>query len=120
MSARKRWEDWTSIVAGIVLFVTPFVFNATAIASAAWTAYIAGVLLVVVGGWNLARPSERAGEWLEGVIGVLLIVSPWVLGFTGAPAMAWSAWIIGIVAVALAATALFVDTGDRAAMAAQH
>src|SRR4030081_3135419 len=57
MSTRQRWEDWISVVAGVVLFVTPFVFSGTAITSAAWTAFVAGVLLVIVGVWNLARPS---------------------------------------------------------------
>jgi uncharacterized membrane protein HdeD (DUF308 family) len=120
MSTRQRWEDWLSIVAGIVLFVTPFVFNGAAIAGAAWTAYVAGVLLVLVGIWNLARPSDRAGEWVQGLIGVLLILSPWALGFTAATSMAWSAWIIGLVAVALAGAVLFLDTRDRPTLAAQR
>jgi len=34
--------------------------------------------------------------------------------------MAWSAWIIGIVAVVLAGAVLFVDTHDRPTLSAQH
>jgi ABC-type molybdate transport system permease subunit len=120
MSSSNRWQDWTSIAAGVVLFITPFVFNQMAIANAAYTAFVGGVLLVLVGVWNLARPSDRAGEWIEGLIGVLLILAPFVLSFAAITTMAWSAWIIGIVAVVLAATVLFMDTGDRPAMAAQH
>jgi uncharacterized membrane protein HdeD (DUF308 family) len=120
MSTRNRWEDWTSIVAGIVLFVTPFLFNGTAITSAAWTAYVGGVLLVLVGAYNLTRSSDRAGEWVEGLIGVLLILSPFVLGFTAASTMAWSAWIIGIVAVLLAGAVLFVESRDQPTLSAQH
>jgi uncharacterized membrane protein HdeD (DUF308 family) len=120
MATWKRWQDWTSIVAGVVLFVTPFVFSATALTSAAWTAYIGGVLLAIVGLWNLARPSDRAGEWVEGLIGVLLIVSPWVLGFTSLNSMAWSAWIIGIVSLVLAASTLLAAPDRRPTVAAQH
>jgi len=120
MSTRQRWEDWISVVAGVVLFVTPFVFSGTAIASAAWTAFVAGVLLVIVGVWNLARPTDRAGEWVEGLIGVLLILAPFALGFTAVTAMAWSAWIIGVVSVVLAGAALFTDGRDRPTLAAQR
>src|ERR1700730_16351316 len=121
MSTWKRWQDWASVVAGVVLFITPFVFSATAMAGAAWTAFIGGALLVIIGLWNLARPLERAGERIEGLIGVLLIVSPWVLGFTAVSAMAWSAWIIGIVAIVLAGAVLFFeDARDRPTLSAQH
>ena len=33
------------------------------------------------------------------VLGVLLFISPWVIGFATAPAAAWSAWIIGVATV---------------------
>jgi uncharacterized membrane protein HdeD (DUF308 family) len=120
MSSNNRWQDWTSIVAGVVLFITPFVFGQMAVTYAAWTAFIGGLLLVLVGAYNLARPADRAGEWVEGLIGVVLILAPFVLGFTAATTMAWSAWIIGIVSVVPAATALFMDTRDRPTVAAQH
>jgi ABC-type molybdate transport system permease subunit len=120
MSSTNRWQDWTTIAAGVVLFITPFLFNQMAIANAAYTALVGGVLLVLVGVWNLARSSDRAGEWLEGLIGVLLILAPFVLGFAAVTTMAFSAWIIGIISVLLAASVLFMDTRDRPAMAAQH
>jgi len=49
--------------------------------------------------------SSRANhfpEWSEIVIGVLVFLAPWALGFTGLTALAWSAWIAGILAVVLA------------------
>jgi hypothetical protein len=41
------------------------------------------VLLVIVGLFDLANPENQAGEWVEGVLGVLVFISPWVLGFSG-------------------------------------
>ena len=34
-------------------------------------------------------------EWVNAVLGAWLFISPWVLGFSGNGAAAWSAWIVG-------------------------
>ena len=117
MEKWNRWQDWANVVLGVILFITPFVFGATGSTTAAWTAYIGGVLLVIVGLFNLANPSNQAGEWTEGVLGVLVFISPWVLGFSGFTMLAYSAWIIGVLTVVLAASVLFAS-GDRRTLAA--
>ena len=119
MEKWNRWQDWANVVLGVVLFITPFVFGATANAAAAYTAYIGGVLLVILGLVDLANPDNQTGEWAEGVLGVLVFISPWVLGFSGVTMMAWSAWIIGVLSVLLTASVLFADRAQQR-MAAQH
>ena len=106
----KRWQDWASVVLGVLFFLTPFVFGATAVTAAAWTAYVGGVLLVVAGLYNLSSPTHRAIEWAEVVLGVLLFVAPWVVGFATLTPVAWSAWIAGVLAVLLAGSVLY---GER-------
>lgn len=49
MMAWKRWQDYATIIFGVALFVTPFVFGDTSQATATTTAYILGVLLVLGG-----------------------------------------------------------------------
>jgi hypothetical protein len=49
---------------------------------------------------------ERSREWLNLVLAVILFVSPWVLGFAGETAAAWTAWGTGIVIGALAVAAI--------------
>jgi uncharacterized membrane protein len=115
----QRWQDWISVVLGVLLFITPFVFGATAIAPAAWTAYAGGVLLVFVGLWSLASPKNQALEWAEVVIGVLVFIAPFVLGFASLGTLAWSAWIAGVLAVVLAGSVLFAER-DSSALVGQH
>jgi hypothetical protein len=119
MEKWNRWQDWANVVVGVILFITPFVFGATTNTAAAWTAYVGGVLLVLVGLFDLANPDNQLGDWTEGVLGLLVFISPWVLGFSGLTMMAWSAWIIGVVSVVLAASVLFADRGQQR-VAAQH
>jgi uncharacterized membrane protein len=120
MSTWKRWQDWADVVLGILLFISPFVFGGMAEPPARWTALVGGVLLVIVGLWNLASPANPAGEWIEGLLGVLVFIAPWVLAFTSLNAMAWSAWIIGILAVLLAASVLFTGGAHQRQLVGQH
>jgi uncharacterized membrane protein len=110
MSAWKRWQDWTTVVLGILLFIAPFGFNVPLTGAAAWTAYTGGVLLAIVGLYDLYRPADQTGEWTEVVLGVLVFIAPWVLGFAALVTMAWSAWVIGVLAVALACWVIFGGT----------
>jgi len=48
------------------------------------------------------RWQDRAGL----VLGILLFLAPWVVGFAGVAAAAWSAWVIGVATVVFFAIAL--------------
>jgi uncharacterized membrane protein HdeD (DUF308 family) len=120
MSTWKRWQDWAEVVLGILLIISPFAFSSLAVPSAEWTAFIGGILLVIFGLWNLSSPANRTGEWLAGLVGVLVFIAPWVLGFSSLGAMAWSAWIIGVLNVLLAASVLFVGTARQPTLIGQH
>lgn len=49
---------------------------------------------------SLASPGRIAFEGLVALMGVLFVVSPWVMGFnTGYTAFALTAWIVGAVAL---------------------
>jgi hypothetical protein len=102
----KRLQDLLAVAIGVLLFIAPFVVGATANQAAAWTAYAGGVLLAVAGVWSLtsSSPTNHVAEWAEIVTGVQVFLAPWALGFTGLTAMAWSAWIAGVLAVVLAAS----------------
>jgi len=41
-------------------------------------------------------------EWVNAILGAWLFIAPWVLGFTGTSAAAWSAWIVGALVVIFA------------------
>jgi hypothetical protein len=53
------------------------------------------------------------------VIGVLVFLAPWALGFTGLTALAWSAWIAGILVVVLAGSVV-LNERDRQQLVSQR
>ena len=120
MTTWKRWQDWASLVLGILLFISPFVFGGMAVPMAQWSALVGGVLLVVFGLWDLASPTNSVGEWLSGLIGLLVFLAPWVLGFTVLTMMAWTAWVIGVLAVVLAASVVFMGGAGQRTLVGQH
>ena len=56
--------------------------------------------------YGTVRPSSAWHEWTTLVLGGLLFIAPWILGFAGASAAAWNAWIGGLVVVGLSVLAL--------------
>ena len=117
----KRLQDWLTVLIGVLLFVAPFVLGATANQAAAWTAYAGGALLAIAGLWSLTRSGQanHVAEWAEIVVGVLVFLAPWALGFSGLTALAWSAWIAGILAVVLAG-AVVLNQRDRPQLVGQR
>jgi chromate transport protein ChrA len=69
--------------------------------------------------WSYATPSGQWTEWAEVVIGVLVFLALWALGFSALTSIATSTWIAGILAVVLAASVLLGERGP-ARMAEQH
>ena len=102
MKAWTRWQEWVNLVVGAWVFISPWILGFSQDPASSWSAWVLGVLLVVVALWALAAPFSTAAVWIVGALGVLVFLSPWVLGFAGLANPAWSAWITGVV-VAVAA-----------------
>jgi hypothetical protein len=101
-----RWQDWIMAALGISLFSAPFIFDTTAPAVAAWTAWSGGALLVVFGAGSLIARWENSIELLPLVVCVLLFFAPWVLGFSSVATIAASVWLISSAALIVSSAAL--------------
>ena len=114
MKKWTRWEDWVAIAAGLAVAVSSMLVPAMGASVAIMVTL--GVLLVISGLVNLAMPGLVAMEYVQGALGVLLIISPWVGGYADAMTFgaAWVSWICGAVAVVVAALAI------RPSMQAHH
>ncbi len=99
-----RWEDWAAVVVGAVVALSTIWMTAMG-ASVALMA-ILGILLVASGLVNLARPSMMAMEWVQGALGILLFISPWVGRYSTEVGVAWISWVGGAVAIVVAALAM--------------
>ena len=93
----RRWQDWVTLVLGIWLFISPWALGFYAgMSAASWNFFIVGAAFVVfaVAALNLRTLWE---EWVNLVLGIWMIVSPWVLGFSGTSGARDDAIIVGLI-----------------------
>jgi len=104
MKKWMRWQDWVAIAAGLYTALAT-IWVAPAGASVALM-IVLGVLLIISGLVNLAWPGMVAMEWVQGVLGILLFISPWAGMYATAMGAAWTSWICGAIGIIVAALAL--------------
>lgn len=93
---RQRWQDWVSLILGIWLFISPWVLGFTSVANAATNAWILGIAVAVVAIIALSMP-QLWEEWVNLILGVWLIIAPWVVGFSNMSTPTWNSVILGII-----------------------
>lgn len=78
----KRWQDWLLVAFGAWLVISPFIlaYNSTTDV-AAWNSYILGVAVAAFAIGALAVPRIWE-EWVNLVLGIWLIVSPYLLQYS--------------------------------------
>ncbi|HLT25321.1 MAG TPA: SPW repeat protein [Zeimonas sp.] len=77
---RAHWQDRIEVALGLWLVASPFVLGLEGTQSAAWAAMIAGVAIVTFAVDAFYYP-EIVEEWGSLATGLLLLVSPWLLGY---------------------------------------
>jgi uncharacterized membrane protein HdeD (DUF308 family) len=114
MGAWKRWQDYATMVFGVLVFIPPLVFNETSHHTATLGAYVLGALLLVAGIVAALTREARRSLFVNapGVVAVIAFVGAVVLLFSGATAIALTAGVMAILTVLTGAT--LTEWGDRA------
>ena len=119
MEKWKRWQDWVALAAGVVAALAPVFTDTTT--RATWTMVVLGVLAIAASVYSLAKPGDVLSEGSHLVLGALLIIAPWVMGFDDMMGLAWTAWITGAVTLIMGAFALpIANRMHSGGMAPQH
>lgn len=87
---------WVTGVLGLILAAAPWIFGYSADIGALWTSVIVGAATVVVSLIEGAQADHEAWEyWAAGILGVVAIIAPFVLGFSVFATAMWSTVILG-------------------------
>jgi uncharacterized MnhB-related membrane protein len=101
--APSHRQDWLVLVLGLLLFLSPWLLGfamphgaggAAAASNASWNSWIIGCLIVLVAVLAISRLQRWQGL-VTIVLGVWLLVAPWVLGFLNVTDAALVHWIVG-------------------------
>lgn len=114
-----RWQDWAAVILGAYAILATLWTQTNGNALSAML--VLGALLVIAGLWSLAMPGSITSEYSHMLLGVLLFISPWVLGYTANMGAAWTSWIVGVLAVLVGAAALpEANAAHQRGVAGQH
>lgn len=106
MTLSKRWQDYVTMVFGVLLIISPFVYGETSHHLSSYSAYVLGALLVLSGIVAAATKEARRSLFVNapGIAAVITFVAAVVLLFGGAPGIAWTAAVLAVLTVAVGAT----------------
>jgi hypothetical protein len=99
------WQDGVNFLLGLALFLSPFVLGFSTESAAAYNAHIIGALIAIFAIATILT-FQAWEEWINAVLGLWLVLAPWVLGFTGHEAAKLTHVLIGVATLVLAVWAL--------------
>jgi hypothetical protein len=91
----KRWQDWCNVVFGVWMLASPGILGYGAEGGlATHSSWILGAAVVLFAGLavHLHRPWEEA---INVLLGICLLVSPWLVGYDGQPVPTANAVVVG-------------------------
>lgn len=115
----NKWthpQGLAALIAGVYAALCPIWTTTPPDSDAAmYTMITLGVITAALGLVDLAMPGKVAFEGLIALMGLLFIISPWVMDFTATAyrPLAWTAWIVGAVALLAGAADLQMTRSER-------
>lgn len=106
---KANWQNWTNIVLGVWCFITPWIVTNKMSHEGAkmmsWNAWIVGAAIVVVA-WAALLELKPWEEWMNLVLGIWLIVTPWIFGFVQDRTSLWNSVLTGFAVAVISGLAL--------------
>lgn len=115
--AWTRPYDWAEVVIGVVAALSPLWLSTNT--TMVWTMVILGALIAIDGLVSLAAPSMVYSEGVQIVLGALLFIAPWVMGYTEFNGASWTSWVGGALTI-IAGAAAMPEANAAHRMAGQH
>jgi SPW repeat len=114
MKQVKHWQDPVNAVLGACLVLSPWAWALRYVdhQAATFNAVIIGAALIATALGAMLFPKAWE-EWTEAILGVWLVLSPWVLGFALRKEAMLAAVIVGAAVMLLALWTLVTDKDYR-------
>jgi hypothetical protein len=105
----QKTLSWLVALVGLWELIAAFSIGFSASPAALWNAIIIGIALIVLGAWAAISnedATDKTLDWLNVVLGVWLIIAPFILGYRSVAAVMANDVIVGVVVAALAGWAV--------------
>jgi multisubunit Na+/H+ antiporter MnhB subunit len=104
----KHWQDPVNAVLGVALVVSPWVLDYSSETFAMSNAVVIGLALVAAALGAMLAP-QAWEEWTEAVLGLWMVISPWMLAYSHVQVAMYAAVVVGLIVVLLALWTLATD-----------
>jgi hypothetical protein len=106
--AHREWQDWVSVVLGVLLLVSPFMVEERVAADVTLNAVLLGLVVTVLSQFEIFGPAIWE-EVVNAACGVWLIASPFVFGYAQGGALRVWHLVLGVLIALLAAIEIWQD-----------
>jgi SPW repeat len=101
------------LLAGIWLFISPWVYRASANGNA-WNCWIVGGFMILFGIIRIARPAySTVLSWCNMVLGIWTFFSPWIYGYTSNTGRFINSLCVGVVVFVFSIAAARISAKSR-------
>ena len=105
---RNSYAYWITGILGLLFILAPFVLGYSFNTAALWTSIAAGVLVLIMSALEALNHERETWEyWIAGIVGILAIISPFVLGFTNHAGAMWTSIVLGALIVITAGSKVY-------------
>lgn len=104
----KHWQDAVNAVIGFALILSPLGLSYVDESLATTNAVVVGLALVAAALGAMLTPKAWE-EWTEAILGLWMVISPWVLGFSTHMMAMYAAVGCGVLVVLLSLWTLATD-----------
>ncbi len=104
-----RWQDWTNVLFGAWLILAPFIGIGVSGDVAAINSYVIGVLVVLFAFAAISH-TDLWKEYSNLVLGLWLIIAPFVLSFTALVGPTYNQILMGLLISGVALAAILQKT----------
>jgi hypothetical protein len=118
----KHWQDRVTVLLGVWILISPVVLGfAPGQPDVMWNSWFIGVVMLIVSAGRAV--AEVPKVWQEAanlILGIWLVVSPWVLGFAGRASARNCTVVAGVLVLAVSLWTTILDMDVRKWMQGHH
>jgi hypothetical protein len=107
MKRYQRTPDILNLILGIWLFLSPWIVGFVGTVAAAWVAWLSAIAIAIISIAALSAFAEWE-EWINLLLGIWVLVSPWVLRLTSQHTPTMVLFFTGLVVAIIAAIDLWM------------
>ncbi len=98
MENQVKVASGISFLFGIWLIISPFVLGFSTLSMVAmWDAVIVGIIVAILSAVRFFNPmSSPALSWINALLGLWMIISPFVLAVSGMSGVLWDFIVVGV------------------------